>query len=175
MDHHLHRDNNRSFLSEAASWLFISLWPGEEVGTGWGAGGKSTSKEAKGEILEWPLFLFHFSLVVGEYQWSVSISIRSTDLMPQAWALLLLSTRWRSSFIVYSFEILPYYVSNSLKKKKKDIMWHQGTQGFTCLEFMEHFQMVPSRQVWPRFCGASVLFYLLESVRNPFVCARLMC
>lgn len=119
MDHYLHRDNNRSFLSEAASWLFISLWPGEEVGTGWGAGGKSTSKEAKGEILEWPLFLFHFSLVVGEYQWSVSISIRSTDLMPQAWALLLLSTRWRSSFIVYSFEILPYYVSNSLKKKKK--------------------------------------------------------
>lgn len=123
MDHYLHRDNNRSFLSEAASWLFISLWPGEEVGTGWGAGGKSTSKEAKGEILEWPLFLFHFSLVVGEYQWSVSISIRSTDLMPQAWALLLLSTRWRSSFIVYSFEILPYYVSNSLKKKKKK-HWH---------------------------------------------------
>ena len=86
-------------------------WRGK-VGTGWGAGGKSTSKEAKGEILEWSLFLFHFSLVVGEYQWSVSVSIRSTDLTPQAWALLLLSTRSSSSFVVYSFEIL-------LKKKKK--------------------------------------------------------
>ena len=37
------------------------------MGTGQGAGEKSTSKEARGEILEWPLFLFHFSLV-GEYQ-----------------------------------------------------------------------------------------------------------
>lgn len=36
---------------------------------------------------------------------------------------------------------------------------------------MQHFQIVPSRQVWPRFGGASVLFYLLESCQKP-ICMR---
>lgn len=142
-------------------------WGGRNNGdqASWGAGGVNLRGSKKGNTVT--AFIFHFSLAVGEYQWSV------TGLKPRvliwnhpAWALLLLSWRTSRRFCCLLVgDSVPYPTFAGCLKKSHSAGSLEGLPAFNVGSIS---QTVPSRQVGPRFGGASVLVYLLESVTHPF-------
>ena len=156
------------------------------MGTGQAAGRKSTSEEAKREILERPLFLFHFSLAVGEYQWSVTASSRSTDLKSPCLSPVSFEHKIKEFicclFIRDSrFSRTTHHVHKLGGGGKTPLC--RELQGFPVFNLCSIFKLCHLGRcdrdfAELRYCFLGfflVLFYLLESVKNPFVCARLMC